>query len=415
VNQSTRIRIACTTGLLALLVMSGPASATYGKWWGHRDNYGNKCKTKKNHCRYDKDCKSGFFCDDDHQCKKKCDDFCRTDRDCKSGFECGRDHQCRKKEKPPTCRRDADCPSDKKCGSDGECHSYPCDDDNACTVDGCSNHGCTHTPIDDCTPCETAAQCDDGTACTTDLCSDQGICDYTEVDGCVPCTTAADCADGDDCTAEACGTDGSCQITAIPGCGVTTTTSTTSTTLPPTARAEEICGDCVDNNGDGLTDFEDPSCCAMSSYTMNVFGARVTPKGSSSKLRLTSRLVPPTLHGVTTLRHDVYVQIRPVKGQDILCARIPMENIKRTKRVIKFSSKRITSTKGINKLKIVLNGHRGPMVKIAGKKVALAGMSKGAMQISLAFYNPELGASEARCSMAMSSFRAKGKKSLVTP
>src|SRR5262249_50766266 len=44
--------------------------------------------------------------------------------------------------------------------------------------------------------------------------------------------------------------------------GASTTTfpgQTTTTTLPGSAR--EICGNCVDDDGNGLTDLEDPACC----------------------------------------------------------------------------------------------------------------------------------------------------------
>src|SRR5262249_31949779 len=57
---------------------------------------------------------------------------------------------------------------------------------------------------------------------------------------------------------------GTSTTTTRPGETSTTTTtlsgvSSTTTTLAPPPK--EICGNCVDDDGDGLTDFEDAACC----------------------------------------------------------------------------------------------------------------------------------------------------------
>jgi hypothetical protein len=60
------------------------------------------------------------------------------------------------------------------------------------------------------------------------------------------CVVDADCADGDACTTDVCD-QALCRHDGEPGCGV-----------PAPAEA---CGNCADDDGDGLIDDDDPDCC----------------------------------------------------------------------------------------------------------------------------------------------------------
>lgn len=70
---------------------------------------------------------------------------------------------------------------------DGFCHApLDCDDDDACTLDGCEDDRCAYRPARDGTPC------DDGDACTgADTCA-RGVCRGTPI---VPCCADILCAD----------------------------------------------------------------------------------------------------------------------------------------------------------------------------------------------------------------------------
>jgi hypothetical protein len=79
-----------------------------------------------------------------------------------------------------------------------------CNDNNACTTDGCTANACTHTV--DCAACPTdpicdnkcsdaATRCNDNDACTTDTCdSTTGVCGHT----------AISCDDDNTCTTDSC-------------------------------------------------------------------------------------------------------------------------------------------------------------------------------------------------------------------
>src|SRR5207244_2456319 len=221
-----------------------------------------------------------------------------------------------------------------------------CNDGNACTTESCDAGVCHNTAIAGCTPCTTVADCNDGNACTTDAvtaeCCDAGDCHTTAIAGCKPCTTAADCDDQNACTTKSC-TAGACANGTIPGCTPCTTTADcddqdTCTQDLCTAGAcqhtqlencpagpAEICGDCIDNDGNGLTDFEDPACCAghVQRFTMELKRGRIRGRGVTSRLRLRSILARAGMSDVDPKKQDVFLQIRPEGGADVLCARVP--------------------------------------------------------------------------------------------
>lgn len=103
----------------------------------------------------------------------------------------------------------AGCPATDPCGG------VNCDDEDACTVDACSQGNCQHSLIDGC--CIDDADCDDGSPCTVDECFDHGtdgrVCENTDIAGC--CLVDGDCEDGFRCSSNACvskcTSDGDCE------------------------------------------------------------------------------------------------------------------------------------------------------------------------------------------------------------
>jgi len=138
------------------------------------------------------------------------------------------------------CTSDGDCDDQdacnglETCGSDGRCKSgtpLDCDDHQVCTEDDCDPvQGCTHT--------ELTGPCDDGDPCTmNDQCSG-GVCGGEPAD-----------ADGDGHLPEACG-GGDCN-------------DGNENIHPDVFEGPEgaaVCSDGIDNDCDGLTDLDDPSC-----------------------------------------------------------------------------------------------------------------------------------------------------------
>jgi len=182
-----------------------------------------------------------------------------------------------------------------------------CNDHSACTTDSCVAGTCTHSAIGGCEPCTTASDCNNHDACTTGSCT-AGTCTYTAIGGCEPCTTAADCEDHDTCTADTC-TAGVCAHTAVPDCR-------------PSTKPVEICGDCIDNDGDGLVDWEDPDCCEqlLAMQPTRVMLKRPSAKGRN-RMRLRVVYSPFTPAGFDPTGHDTSLQISDDKGQ-VVCATV---------------------------------------------------------------------------------------------
>jgi uncharacterized repeat protein (TIGR01451 family) len=160
-----------------------------------------------------------------------------------------------------------------------------------------------------CVPCTTAADCSsDGNACTTETCSN-GVCSHEPVAGCMACTTAADCpSDNDACTTGTCNA-GVCQTQQIDGCtlaGSGGTGNPGGTSNPGAGNCQsgdcshagghvaEVCGDCQDNDGDGLVDYEDPDCCQqIDPLTLARLVLRKRPQAAADSLRLRAVPSPP--------------------------------------------------------------------------------------------------------------------------
>src|SRR5262249_58723115 len=135
---------------------------------------------------------------------------------------------------------------------------------------------------------------------------------------------------------------------ATPTGPVTTSTSTTATpssttstiTLPP-----EICGNCLDDDHDGLTDLEDPACCAIAG-TMQIEHVRVVPRRGRSGLTLSGALHGMDLGALRAGGRDVVLQLRAADGSPF-CARIPAASLVARKRGLRFKDPRqLTASSG---------------------------------------------------------------------
>src|SRR5207244_11534748 len=107
------------------------------------------------------------------------------------------------------------------------------------------------------------------------------------------------CDDGDRCTVDTCRGTGGCAHEAIANC------------RPPV----EICGDCIDNDGDGLVDWEDPDCCEqlLALTPKRVMLKRPAAKGRN-RMRVKAIYSQFTPAGFDPTRDDTSVQIADGTG-----------------------------------------------------------------------------------------------------
>ncbi len=114
------------------------------------------------------------------------------------------------------------------------------------------------------------------------------------------------------------------------GTSSTTVSSTTATTVPPTTSSTvppttttlpgpELCSNCLDDNGDGLVDYLDPSCCEQPLVMQSTQG-KISGKGTgaTAKLKLKAVLAQSGLAGLNPLAEDVTIQFHTAGGE-VLC------------------------------------------------------------------------------------------------
>jgi hypothetical protein len=270
-------------------------------------------------CTADEDCPPGQRCVDG-----MCVPLCTTDEDCPPGFQC-LDGMC-----VPHCTADEDCPPDFRC-VDGMCIP-PCTADEDCPPgQECEDGACI--PV---------AQCGNGVVEPGEACDGDEPCDPGSPGGAfVSCS--GDCQSRDDSACE-------------PG-------------------PVEVCGDCIDNDGDGAIDLQDDDCGCTDPEGLNLTQLRVKTKNKVRKKRLKVRGIwAETLPvGLNPLETGLLLQLTDAAGA-VFCSNFAAEGWERRgRRRLKFRSRDRTTvaTNGmrlarfkVNRKGRVLFTARGPRADV---------------------------------------------------
>jgi len=200
--------------------------------------------------------------------------------------------------------------------------------------------------------------------------------------------------------------------TSTPGA-----TSTTTTTLGGEPGPREICGNCIDDDGNGLTDFEDPACCMQTqAFTMEVTRGLLRPHGGTTRLKLKSLLAQAGLADVNPLKQDVFVQIRPTGGTDVLCAKAPAGKFMKMHGAFKFWHGRlVASAKGINDILVKVRRDGSVRFSAVGKRVEFTTPPGGTLQVTVGFRDPATAEAGNRCSTQTRAFRTGRRGRLLAP
>lgn len=183
--------------------------------------------------------------------------------------------------------------------------------------------------------------------------------------------------------------------------------TTTTTTLP----GNEICGNCVDDDGDGLTDFEDPSCCGDGGPTLSLRRGLVKPVKTQSRLALSAALTATTPDASVT---GLTVQLRPADGGELLCARIAGAKFRRKGKAARFADKKGTLAGAGGLAKILLKTKKDGSVALAlaAKRATFATPAAGPLTITFGFGD---GSTAGECAATTATFRAKKRGVIVAP
>ena len=171
----------------------------------------------------------------------------------------------------------------------------------------------------------------------------------------------------------------------------TTSTTSSSTTTTTTAPVPEICGNCIDDDGNGLTDLDDPACCGGSLGTLTVKPLlRIIAKdGGRSYFQLggvTNLTTPATLSG------DVAVQMSQPAAGTILCARVPAAAFGHRQKSFRFDDRKglVSSAKGIRRAMLAPLPGGGTRVRARGKLVTFETPAHaGTARVAIGFTGPD--------------------------
>jgi hypothetical protein len=100
-----------------------------------------------------------------------------------------------------------------------------------------------------------------------------------------------------------------------------------------------VCDNCLDDDGDGLIDAEDPVCCATP-QPLSVTDARFRPHRST--LRVHATLPAGTFADLDPRRQDVMLQIRSDAGELVCCTIVSTQWQKLFKRTFGFFDQKMT-------------------------------------------------------------------------
>lgn len=197
-------------------------------------------------------------------------------------------------------------------------------------------------------------------------------------DGIVNC---GEQCDPDSVTQAACGSSGSAAGVFV-GCNA-------DCTIDRSFCPGEICGNCIDDDGDGAIDFADDDCCADAhTATMRVRKARIRPASksstSSSKFRLRADLgTRPTLT-LDPGKQNLVIQLIPSNGGEAFCAQIQSANLKRKgKRAMVFRDPKgqVVSAMGLRRVVVRVNKAGRVRLTARGKRVLLPTPRAGAIRV----------------------------------
>jgi hypothetical protein len=180
----------------------------------------------------------------------------------------------------------------------------------------------------------------------------------------------------------------------------------------------EICGNCIDDDGNGLTDFEDPACCAAArTFRMTLGKGKIVPGAGSSRLKLRGILARAGLARVDPRVQDVFVQVKTAEGPDVLCARAPAARFVTKGRAFRFIDKLATvpDAHGLNAVVVRVKPDGSVRFKARGKQVTLGDTHAGALQVTVGFRSNTASTDENRCSTTTQPFHAGKNGGLLAP
>jgi hypothetical protein len=179
---------------------------------------------------------------------------------------------------------------------------------------------------------------------------------------------------------------------------------------PESATAPtEICGNCIDDDGNGLVDFEDPACCTEAqAFAGTLRHARLKARRhGGTVVRLHGQLGGPGL-AVTPASENVFLQIRADGTGELLCAELPAGKFHKHHGAFRFRDRKhlLASARAIDAMRLKPMPDGLLRARTVGRGVDLRMPSPGGLRVTLGFTDPAAGGSSNRCAVMGGTLRA---------
>jgi len=135
------------------------------------------------------------------------------------------------------------------------------------------------------------------------------------------------------------------------------------------------------------------------------------PGTGTSRVTLRAVLGAGGVPAVNPLLQDVYLQIRPDSGTDVLCARIPASEFGRKGRRFTFfdPAHSITSAHAIDRLTLTIRNDGKFVVRLTGKQVDLGLPDEDKLWLTLGFHDTVETEQGNRCESTSQTFKRTAK------
>jgi hypothetical protein len=180
------------------------------------------------------------------------------------------------------------------------------------------------------------------------------------------------------------------------------------------ASPSEICGNCTDDDGDGLVDFEDPDCCGpLETRTAALRQAFIRPRSGGSVLRLRSQLdFEPS--EVLPATQEVFLQLRTADAPGLFCARLQAGDFRPIRNGFRFRDRygRVASALGVKRVKVWIDRDGHLRYRLTAKLARFVTPSPGPMRVTIGFLDRTLpgrtvaGTGLNRCAVTERTLRA---------
>jgi len=208
------------------------------------------------------------------------------------------------------------------------------------------------------------------------------------------------------------------STTTVPPVTTTSTTAATSTTAPP-LPSPELCGNCLDDDGDGLVDLADPDCCAAANrFVSEIRRAKIRTLKRGSGLRLRAMVARGGL-SIDPRADEVSLLLSGPNNESYLCAVVPAGKMRKVGRTLRINNKRatVTSLQGIQRLRFKQRKKGQLLLRAAGKQVRYAVLPKaGQLAVTVGFRSTTGTTVPNRCAQAAIRVQpSKNRKALRYP